>query len=162
MLIGTHTLLPVCLCLAVENVALARGRGHAFPAWTLPLVGLFGALPDLCTPHISLEARYTSWSHTIWFLLALAPVCAMTAAVFPKGDIPRWRVGAACWLASAIHLACDAAAGGIAWLHPWKPDILGRYHIPPGQWLWWEAVFVLLTWALLAIRPHAAARGMQR
>lgn len=161
MLIGTHTLLPVCLCLAVENTALARGKGHAFPSWTLPVVGLFGALPDLCTPHVSLEERFSSWSHTLWFLLAITPVCAMTAVSFPKGEIPRRRIAAACWLAVAIHLASDAVAGGIAWLHPWRADVVGRYFIPASQWFWWEAVFVLLTWVLLRLRPHAAARGMR-
>ena len=64
MLIGTHALLPVCAGLLIENAALAKGRGHFFPPWSLPLIGFFGALPDLCTPHISLEARYSSWSHT--------------------------------------------------------------------------------------------------
>ena len=158
MLIGTHTLLPVCLGLALENASLAKGKGHFFPAWTLPVIGLFGALPDLCTPHISLEARYSSWSHTVWFLADLLPVCAMAASFFPKGS--RLKVAAALWLASLLHLAADAVAGGIAWLQPWRPDIIGDYYIPPGQWYWWDAAFLLLAWVLLRLRPRAEAHGM--
>ena len=158
MLIGTHTLLPVCLGLAIENASLAKGKGHVFPEWTLPVVGLFGALPDLCTPHISLEARYSSWSHTVWFLAALLPVCAIVASFFPTGT--WWRVACACWLASVLHVAADAVAGGIAWLHPWRPDVVGGYYIPPSQWLWWDAGFLFLTWFLVRLRPHAEAHGM--
>ena len=158
MLIGTHTLLPVCAGLLIENSSLARGRGHFFPPWSLLLIGFFGALPDLCTPHISLEARYSSWSHTVWFLAAMLPVCGVVATFFPSG---RWRVAAACWLAVLLHLFSDAVAGGIAWLHPWRPDVIGAYYIPATQWIWWDAGFVFLTWFLVRLRPHAEARGMR-
>jgi hypothetical protein len=158
MLIGTHTLLPVCLGLAIENVSLAKGKGHFFPEWTLPVIGVFGALPDLCTPHISLEARFSSWSHTMWYLAALIPVCTMVITFFPPGR--RGRIAIACWLAAAIHLATDAAAGGINWLYPWRQVVIGDYHIPATQWLWWDMGFVFLTWFLIRLRPHAEARGM--
>jgi hypothetical protein len=158
MLIGTHTLLPVCLGLAIENASLAKGKGHFFPEWALPVIGLFGALPDLCTPHISLEARWTSWSHNIWFLLGLLPVCAAVACYFPKGT--RWRVALACWLASTLHVAADALSGGIAWLYPWRPDAIGDYYIPATQWIFWEIGFVFLTWVLVRLRPHSEAHGM--
>lgn len=161
MLIGTHVLLPVCLGLVAENVSLTRGRGAAFPEWTLPVVGLFGALPDLCTPHLSLEARFSSWSHTVWFLLALIPICSMTAACYPKDDVPRCRVAIACWLAAVLHIGADAVSGGIAWLHPWKADVIGSYFIPASHWLGWDIGFVVITWALLRLRPHAAARGLE-
>jgi membrane-bound metal-dependent hydrolase YbcI (DUF457 family) len=157
MLIGTHTLLPVCLGLAAENASLTTGRGYVFPPWGLAAIGFFGALPDLCTPHVTLEARYSSWSHTLWFLGALLPLCAMIASFFPKGF--RWRTALCCWLAVLLHLAADAVAGGIAWLQPWRSDVIGGSYIPAAQWFWYDAGFVLLTWVLIRLRPHAEARG---
>lgn len=159
MLIGTHTLLPVCLGLAIENVSLAKGRGYFFPEWTLPLIGVFGALPDLCTPHISLEARMTSWSHTLAFFAVLVPVCTMVVSFFPSGN--RFRVALALWLASVIHVATDAASGGIAWLYPWRPTQVGDFYIHSDQWLWWDVSFVFLTWFLVRLRPHSEAFGME-
>lgn len=158
MLIGTHTLLPVCLGLAAENASLANGRGHVFPPWGLFAIGFFGALPDLCCPHILLEERLSSWSHTLWFLGAIAPGCAVVASFFPKEG--RWRLAVACWLAVLLHLIGDAVAGGIAWLQPWRPDVIGDYYIPAADWLWYDIGFVLLTWVLVRLRPHAEARGI--
>lgn len=158
MFLGTHTLLPVCAGLILENRSLMKGRGHFFPAWGLPLIGLFGALPDLCTPHISREARLTSWSHTVWFLLALIPVCAVVASFFPSG---RWRVAVACWMAAFLHVGADAISGGIAWLYPWRSDELGAYYIHPDYWIWWDMGFVFLTWLLVRLRPPAEARGIK-
>ncbi len=158
MLIGTHTLLPVCAGLVIENLSLVKGRGYVFPPWALPVIGFFGALPDLCSPHISLEARFTSWSHTVWFLAGLLPVCAVIATFFPSG---KWRVAAACWIAALLHLFADAIAGGIAWLYPWRTDVIGEYYIPSEQWIVWDIAFVLLTWFLVRLRPHAEARGMR-
>ncbi len=158
--IGTHALLPVCGALVMENVSLARGRGHVFPAWSMPVIGLFGALPDICTPHLSLEARYTSWSHTAWFLIGVAVVCPMVASFYPA---QRWRVALACWFASVLHLACDAISGGIAYLFPWRPElIVGAFYVYPDYWFPLDAFFILLTWFLIRLRPHAEARGMRR
>lgn len=159
MFIVTHTLLPVCLGLAVENVSLAAGRGHVFPRWGLAAIGFFGTLPDLCSPHLSLEARYSSWSHTLWFLGVLLPLGAMAAVFFEKDG--RWKLAAACWLAALLHLAADAVAGGIPWLRPWRTDILGGYLIPPDHWLWYDAAFLALTLFGLRLRPFAEARGMR-
>ena len=158
MLIGTHTLLPVCLGLVAENASLAKGRGHVFPAWGLFAIGFFGGLPDFCTPHVSLDARYSSWSHTLWFMGAIIPVIAMIVSFFGKEG--RWRLALGCWLATLLHLIGDAVAGGIPWLQPWSPHILGDYYIPAADWLWYDIGFVLLTWILVRLRPLAEARGM--
>ncbi|WP_075090880.1 metal-dependent hydrolase [Haloferula sp. BvORR071] len=160
MLLGTHILLPVCGGLALDNASLRQGRGYFLPLWSLAVIGLFGALPDLCCPHLELDARYTSWSHTVWFMAGLIPVCAMVASFFPKQG--RWWVALFCWLAAALHLAGDAVAGGIAWLYPWRSDVIGKYYIPAG--LWWfvsDIIFVLLTWFLIRLRPHSEARGIK-
>ncbi len=158
MFIGTHTLLPVAIGLGIDNARLAAGRDEVFPAWSIPVVGLFGALPDLCTPHLSLEARYASWSHTLVFLAAALPLAAMVATVFPKGT--RLACALAFWLATALHLACDAMSGGVAWLLPWDDSILGTYLIHPDYWVAADAVFVFLTWLMLSLRRWLRGRAV--
>jgi hypothetical protein len=160
MLAGTHALLPVCTCLLVENTSLACGRGRLFPPKTMLLVAAFGVLPDLCTPHISLEARYTSWSHTLWFMIGMLFVCAMASSFIEKGY--RLRVAVVCWLAAALHLVADAVSGGIAWLYPWRDVVVGSYIIPPQHWIWFDAGFILLTWFLVRVLPHLEARGIRK
>jgi membrane-bound metal-dependent hydrolase YbcI (DUF457 family) len=161
MMWGTHIGLPVCGALLLENHSLSKGKGYVFPAWTLPLAGAFGILPDLCSLHFSLADRHISWSHSVWFLLGLAPLCAMLAYSFPKDELPRWRVALLCWIAAFLHIAVDAISGGVAWLYPWKPDVIGKYFIPFSQWIGWDAGFILLTWFLARRRPLAAERGMR-
>ena len=165
MFIGTHALLPVCLALTGDDLRLGSRREEAYPEWSLPLIAFFGALPDICTPHLSLDARYSSWSHTLAFLVGLIPFCIMVARYFPKGT--RLTVGASCWFAAALHLAADAVAGGIPWLMPWvMPDvtpnqrigILGDFYIHPDYWIFSDAFFVLLTWILLGIRAELRKR----
>ena len=65
MLIGSHALMPVCACLLADNFAVAAGSNRIFPPRSLWWVGVFGVLPDICTPHLSLDDRYASWSHRL-------------------------------------------------------------------------------------------------
>jgi len=159
MLIGTHALIPVCACLAADNLAIATGHDRIFPTRSVWVAGVFGTLPDICSPHLSLDDRFASWSHTVWFMVGLIGVAAMTGSFFEKGF--RFRVALACWIASALQLAADAVSGGIAWLHPWRTDIIGRYWIPPDQWIWSEAFSVFLAWLLIRIMPHLEARNIR-
>ncbi|MGB6223204.1 metal-dependent hydrolase [Haloferula sp.] len=161
MFIGTHALLPVCLALTSDDLRLAARREESFPEWSIPLIAVFGALPDICTPHLSLDARYSSWSHTLAFLAGLIPVCFWVARYFPKDR--RLLIACACWFASALHLAADAIAGGIPWLMPWvmpevtpnhRTGILGDFYIHPNYWIFSDAFFVVLTWILLGIRAQ--------
>ena len=159
MLIGTHTLLPVCTCLVADNLSVVAGRGRIYQTRSLCAVAVFGVLPDLCTPHLSLDARYASWSHTLWFAAAIIVAAAITGSFFAKGS--RVAVALACWFAAALHLATDAVSGGIAWLYPWRDDVIGDYDIEPANWLWFDIGFVLLTWFLLRLLPHLEARHIR-
>ncbi|MGC4014323.1 MAG: metal-dependent hydrolase [Luteolibacter sp.] len=122
MMAGFHSMMPVTGCLVAEVVSLRVRHRRVFPDWTLPLVALFGVLPDICSPHISLEDRHASFSHSLLFLAVLVPVCAMISFWFEKGM--RLRVAIVTWLAAMLHLAADAASGGIPWLIPWKEEPL--------------------------------------
>jgi hypothetical protein len=151
--------MPVCACLLADNLAIRSGRERIFPAQSMWAVGFFGILPDICTPHLSLEDRHASWSHTVWFMAGLIIVVAMAGTFFDKGY--RIRVALACWFAAALHLAADAISGGIVLFYPWRPDVIGRYFIPAQHWMWFDAFFVLLAWFLLRVLPHLEARNIR-
>ena len=64
----THSLLPVI----GTGIDKKRHRKIA-EYWNLPrvlAVAAFGAMPDLLNPHISLESRYSSWSHGLPLLFS--------------------------------------------------------------------------------------------
>lgn len=159
MLVGTHAMLPVCGCLAIDGIALNRGGGRVFPAWTLWLIGFFGVLPDFCSPHIALEDRHASWSHTVWFLAGLLVLLPMAGSYLERSC--RWQVVAACWVAAFLHVAADTISGGVAWFYPWKTDVTGDYYIPLEYWVLSDAAFVLLTWFLLRSIPKLEGRAIR-
>lgn len=160
MLVGFHALLPVTGCLAIEVVSLKWRGVRVFPDWTLPVVALFGVLPDLCSPHVSLEDRYESWSHTVLFLVILLPICAGMTCWFPKGT--RLRVAVAAWIAATLHLAADAVSGGIPWLMPWSEKPVGDYHIPPDDWLFFDAGLIALALVGWGLRHRLEGRAFER
>jgi hypothetical protein len=159
MLVGTHALMPVCGCLLVENRMVAAGGGRLFSMAGLGCIALFGVLPDLCTPHLSLEARHASWSHTVWFMAGLLPVVGMLAALFEKGT--RLRMAILMWVAAGLHLVADAVSGGIAWLYPWRLDVIGKAWISAEYWIAFDAFFILLTWFFIRVLPHLEARNIR-
>ncbi len=156
MFIGTHALLPVCGGLAVDGLRVVTGREPLFSARGLWIIAFFGVLPDLCSPHLSLEARFSSLSHTLGFLVAIVPFCALAGMVAGQGG--RLATAIACWAAAALHLGADAISGGIAWLQPWKPDVIGSYLIHPRYWIGFDAFFMFATWFLVRLMPRLEAR----
>lgn len=151
MMVGTHSLLPVCGCLLADRISMSAGRARMFSGWNLIAVGVFGMLPDILSPHMSLESRQASLSHTVWFLMGLVLLLPLTGFISEKSS--RLPVALACWLAYGLHLAADAVSGGIAWLHPWRSEVLGKYWIEPQYWIWYDAGFILLVWFIYRVLP---------
>lgn len=160
MLVETHAMIPVCGCLAIDGIALNNDRERVFPPWSLWIIGFFGMLPDICSPHIDLADRHSSWSHNVWFLTGLLIMLPMAGAFL--GRSCRWPVVAACWTAAMLHVAADTISGGVAWLYPWKTGVTGDYYIPLDYWVGFDAVFVLLTWWLLRRIPVLEGRAIRR
>jgi membrane-bound metal-dependent hydrolase YbcI (DUF457 family) len=152
MMVGTHTLLPVCGCLLVDKIVRSAGGARLFSGKMICAIALCGFLPDVLSPHLSLEARQTSISHTLWAVLAMAVVIPLGARFLCKNG-SRMAVAMGCWLAYVLHLAADAISGGIAWLYPWRGEVIGAYWIPAPHWIWYDAGFILLVWAIYRVFP---------
>jgi hypothetical protein len=158
MMAGTHALLPVCCCLVADRISMSTGRARLFSGRNIIVVGFFGVLPDILSPHLSLESRHASLSHTVWALVAVVFLFPLTRFVADKAS--RLRVSVACWIAYALHLAADAASGGIAWLYPWRADIVGEYWIEPQTWIWYDAGFIFVVWFIYRVLPSMCSQKL--
>lgn len=111
------------------------------------LVALCGALPDILSPHLSLDARHEAPSHTIWALLAFALLVVMLTWWRPRLFTPA--ISGLCIAAYAGHIACDAITGGVAFFFPFG-GVQGRNYLP--YWLWITSDGLLLLHLYLVYR----------
>jgi hypothetical protein len=146
MNVVTHALLPALL--ATPLLRHTERRGFYREAG---IVALGGALPDLVNPHLSLAARYASWSHTIYFLLGFGILLVLLSRLAPE-RLPT-RLALLAWLAAGLHLFGDAASGGIALFQPLSPIIVRTQPrwVPYHAWLWCDAACVLAALVVMIV-----------
>ena len=144
MFVITHALAPVVAATALNAARLTQtNAGRLFNNVHLAMIGLAGASPDLLSPHWKLSARLQSPTHTVWYLFAVYPVCLCLGGWLGR---PRsWLIANWMWFAVFLHLVCDAAAGGIAWLYPWQTTVIGGSFIPFSLWFVSDALVVAAT-----------------
>lgn len=139
----THALLPVLVMRSVLPQVFGR---PAIPG--VVLVAMAGVSPDLLNPHLTLEARHLSFSHSVTgflvFLVAVAGFCKWRPALLDA------RQAAMCACAYGLHLACDMISGGVALAHPASNEIYGGAWIP--LWGWFVSDALLLSYAYLEFR----------
>jgi hypothetical protein len=165
MFVITHALSPVVLAGAADAAVLETAGRRWLRKRQYLAIALSGAMPDLLWPHLSLEARYASPTHTVWFL-GLFALFAVWAGRFVDPNHPR-RAAALMAGACAFHLVCDAIAGGIKWGYPFFSDVVGWRLVPYWTWPYLDLAMVALTGALAAwlrwrertYRPARVAAG---
>lgn len=141
----THALLPVILA----HVALPEEK--RFKRWSLVAIGFAGAMPDLLTPHMSLESRLMSWSHALPFWAALT-VAVYFIPLFAKNRFSN-KLALALSLAYLLHIFCDAISGGVNFLHPVANFIWGRYWVSPLFWIPLDFICMMMVYYLFRFRP---------
>jgi CubicO group peptidase (beta-lactamase class C family) len=157
MFIGTHTCAPVLLALTVDALRLKKGRDRLFPSKHLVAIGIAGALPDLLHPHFALSARYSSWTHTLWFILAIYPVFGFICRTWFRSRwllLTHWL-----WLSTVAHLATDTLANGTRPLYPYGP-VINFNLIPFSVWIRSELIIIpttvlLFIWVKRHTQPSA-------
>jgi hypothetical protein len=146
----------------LDSIRVQKGRERLFPGKYLIAIGVAGALPDLLNPHISLAARLSSWSHTLWFILAIYPVYGIISRIWYR---QRWLLLAHwLWLATIAHLAVDTLSNGTRPLYPYGP-VISYSAIPRGIfWSISDLLFIAAT-ILLAVwlrwRDRQNVSGLQ-
>jgi hypothetical protein len=141
----THALAPVIITKLVG--------GH--PPWIRKYgffaIGIFGALPDVLNPHLSLAARLSSWSHGLPFWGGLTVLLLALAALKRSWLDPRLAIILS--LAYLFHMICDAISGSIDWLYPVGHFVWGDYYVDPIYWIPLDVICFLLTYYLFRIAP---------
>jgi hypothetical protein len=111
-------------------------------------IALSGALPDLLDPHITLEARYNSWSHTVIAFLIFSSF-VMALGLFT--GLRRYsRIGLICIFGYGLHIVCDVISGGGRPFSPFSRKIYGGDIIP--SWSWGASDIALLFCLYLIFR----------
>jgi hypothetical protein len=147
MTLVTHALLP----LAVGRPWLRRRDGS--PLFKdVVIVAFCGILPDLLSPHIYLEARYESLSHTLWAWLAFTAMVLVVGRVWGRHVSPRVRI--LCIAAYGLHLACDMISGGIALFYPQSPTVHGGHFISYLMWYVSDVLLFLYAWLDWRVLPR--------
>jgi len=147
----THALLPAIAAGIINRSYRAKeNRRNFFTGKQILLIGVFGAAPDLINPHLTLAARYTSWSHSLIFFIPL--ILILTTLAFTKFKNNKLLIAT---LVSAylLHLICDTISGGIAWLYPLKTDIIGSYIIPATTWIPLDVISILTAYFIFRVFP---------
>jgi len=137
-----HAMLPVIVATVVDRgVNSPEDRLSGKALW---LVAVFGAAPDVLSPHVSLDARLTSYTHTAVALgVAVAIVLFLLALKKVGARLGIWLV-----FAYGLHLVCDMVAGGIGWNYPFGRSVIGDFYVNPIWWVPIDAVCLLLLYFL--------------
>ncbi len=145
MNVVTHALLPALL-----SVPVLRKTARAVFYREAGVVALAGGLPDLLHPHLSLAARYASWTHTVFALAGFALLLVLLTMTLPE-RLPR-RLALLAFAAMAFHLFGDAVSGGIAFFRPVSAVIVAPHPrwISYHAWIWLDAGCVLASLAVAA------------
>jgi hypothetical protein len=146
----THALAPVILTRIFAGPLWPRWRGFT-------AIALAGALPDLINPHLSLQARMSSWSHGLPFWVLFSVILFGTAHLSDK-RIPV-PLAALCSAAYLFHLFCDAISGGVNWLYPFKDFIWGDYWVDPVFWIPLDVLCLLSCYFLFRVLPRLPKRA---
>ncbi len=138
MNVVTHALLPALLA-----VPVLRKTSAAVFYREAGIVALAGGLPDILHPHLSLAARYASWTHTVFALAGFALLLTLLTLTLPE-RLPR-RLALLAFAALALHFFGDAVSGGIAFFRPLSGVIVAPHPrwISYHAWIWLDGGCIL-------------------
>jgi hypothetical protein len=143
----SHIAYPVLFAQSANLCRIQNHKTSFFKGKHLLLIGICGGLPDILSPHLGLEERYNSFSHSIFFLLLAAIAGAILLRIFPGHK----RLIYVCWSAAAFHFLCDMIAGGINLFGPFGRMVVGKHYLPFRFWIPLDVAGILFSAVTLSI-----------
>jgi len=133
----THSLLPI----TVKQLAEFRHPGRVsyrdrLRGWGV--IAIFGSLPDILDPHLTLGARCNSYSHMWPCMVTIVACCLFAAFIFRKR--PWAKLLLWCAPSYALHVAGDIVSGGLDFLG--TGQAIGDWWIPPEAWPVLDLIFI--------------------
>lgn len=159
MFLGTHACLPVIAIGTVDLVRTSQKKEPLLKNWHLVFIGIAGMLPDLLWPHTSIQARLSSWTHTLWFLIVTLPIVYFISRRWIKKKLFMFVLFF--WLAMALHIFADMVSGGVSFLYPIK-EVFGTYYIAWAYWIRIDLLFVTATILVYLIRAVLRKRILKK
>lgn len=108
------------------------------------LIAFCGVLPDILSPHWTIESRHASLSHTIYALGLFSSAIFIASRAFPLLK----RLSLLCIFAYALHIFCDAIAGGVNLFYPYQSKVYGRHYLPFLAWLISDAALLFYVYMI--------------
>ncbi len=139
----THAILPVMLA-----YPWFPKRRHRPVTGVSVFLAISGALPDMLDPHITLDARYNSWSHTVFAWAGFSSFLFL-AFVRWRGHLAA-RTAIFGSLAYGLHIVCDLVSGGGRPLLPFVHKPWGGDYVP--SWTWGASDLALLLFVYFVYR----------
>jgi hypothetical protein len=155
MMLGAHSCLPVIGVTAFEVIRVIQNKPRLVTNWQLFFIGIGGMLPDLLWPHTSMAGRLSSPTHTIWFIILLAPITFLLAKKYFDKNVIAFTFFFV--FAALLHIVTDGISGGVAPLYPIKA-IWGMRLIPFRIWIAADIFLLLFTFLLIYLRNWLAAK----
>jgi hypothetical protein len=139
MNIISHIAYPVLLAQSANIFRTQNQKETFFKGKHLLLIGICGGLPDILSPHLNLEARYNSFSHSLGFVLVITILSVILSRKIPKHKILIYF----CYFATVLHLIGDMMANGINLFGPFGRMVVGSSLIPSQYWISLDATGIL-------------------
>jgi hypothetical protein len=147
MFVVTHAAVPIIAYNIYSYFNIRKCDQTSIGLKIYSIIGLSGILPDILDPHIDLDARMKSWSHTVWFLVGFSIILVISSkAVNIKLKYIIWVL-----FGVFAHDIFDAISGGISPLYPYQ-FVIGDYYIKSDYWITIDAVsfiFAIITTLVL-------------
>ncbi|MEO1857292.1 MAG: hypothetical protein ABGY95_08030 [Rubritalea sp.] len=102
------------------------------------LIALVGAAPDWLNPLFTLEARLSSWSHSVFGLSGVTLLMVFLSHL--KSVKLSFENVLFLSLVYAFHIFCDAIGGEVALIHPLDIMVLGDYYVLA---MWWIPIDIV-------------------
>jgi hypothetical protein len=147
----SHIAYPVLFAQSANIFRIQKQKPFFFRGWHLLVIGICGGLPDILSPHLGLEERYSSFSHSTFFLLLAAIAASILLRIFPGHK----RLIFVCACAVAFHLLCDMIAGGINLLGPFGRLVVGKHYLPFRYWIPLDVAGILFLFVTLSFNKRS-------